>query len=106
MSYKGYSARVEYDDEDGIFVGRIAGIRDGVGFHADSVSELKEAFHGAVEDYLETCASVGKEPQKAFSGQMMFRVSPDLHRKAAVAAELAGKSLNQWAEEVLSRATA
>ncbi|SMO99105.1 Predicted nuclease of the RNAse H fold, HicB family [Thalassovita litoralis] len=105
MSYKGYSARVEYDDEDGIFVGRIAGIRDVVGFHADSVSELKEAFHEAVEDYLETCASIGKEPQKAFSGQMMFRVSPDLHRKAAVAAELAGKSLNQWAEDVLSRAT-
>lgn len=105
MSYKGYSARVEYDDEDGIFVGRIAGTRDVVGFHADSVSELKEAFHEAVEDYLETCASIGKEPQKAFSGQMMFRVSPDLHRKAAVAAELAGKSLNQWAEDVLSRAT-
>ena len=105
MSYKGYSARVEYDDEDGIFVGRIAGIRDGVGFHADSVAELREAFHEAVEDYLETCASIGKEPQKAFSGQMMFRVNPELHRRAAVAAELAGKSLNQWAEEILSRAT-
>ena len=104
MSYKGYSARVEYDDEDGIFVGRIAGIRDGVGFHADSVAELREAFHDAVEDYLETCASIGKEPQKAFSGQMMFRVNPELHRKAAIAAELAGKSLNQWAEEVLNRA--
>ena len=104
MSYKGYSARVEYDDEDGIFVGRIAGIRDGVGFHADSVAELREAFHEAVEDYLETCASIDKEPQKAFSGQMMFRVNPELHRRAAVAAELAGKSLNQWAEEVLNRA--
>jgi predicted HicB family RNase H-like nuclease len=104
MSYKGYSARVEYDDEDGIFVGRIAGIRDGVGFHADSVAELREAFHEAVEDYLETCARIGKEPQKAFSGQMMFRVNPELHRKAAIAAELAGKSLNQWTEEVLSRA--
>ncbi len=105
MSYKGYSARVEYDDEDGIFTGRIAGIRDGVGFHADSVAELREAFHEAVEDYIETCASIGKEPQKAFSGQMMFRVNPELHRRAAVAAELAGKSLNQWAEEVLNRAT-
>jgi predicted HicB family RNase H-like nuclease len=104
MSYKGYSARVEYDDEDGIFVGRIAGIRDGVGFHADSVAELREAFHEAVEDYLEACASIGKEPQKAFSGQMMFRVNPELHRKAAIAAELAGKSLNQWAEDVLNRA--
>lgn len=105
MSYKGYSARVEYDDEDGIFVGRIAGIRDGVGFHADSVAELREAFHEAVEDYLETCARIGKEPQKAFSGQMMFRVNPELHRRAVVAAELAGKSLNQWAEDVLNRAT-
>lgn len=104
MSYKGYSARVEYDDEDGIFVGRIAGIRDGVGFHADSVAELREAFHEAVEDYIETCTRIGKEPQKAFSGQMMFRVNPELHRRAVVAAELAGKSLNQWAEEVLSRA--
>ena len=104
MSYKGYSARVEYDDEDGIFVGRIAGIRDAVGFHADSVAELREAFQEAVEDYLETCASIGKEPQKAFSGQMMFRVNPELHRRAAVAAELAGKSLNQWAEDLLNRA--
>ena len=106
MSYKGYSARIDYDDEDGIFVGRIAGIRDGVGFHADSVAELREAFHEAVEDYLETCARIGKEPQKAFSGQMMFRVKPELHRRAAVAAELAGKSLNQWAEDLLDRATA
>ena len=106
MNYKGYSARIDYDDEDGIFVGRIAGIRDGVGFHADSVAELREAFHEAVEDYLETCAKIGKEPQKAFSGQMMFRVKPEVHRKAAVAAELAGKSLNQWAEDVFDRATA
>lgn len=104
MSYKGYSARVEYDDEDGLFAGRLAGIRDGVGFHADTVEGLREAFHEAVEDYLETCARIGKDPQRAYSGQMMFRVSPDVHRKAALAAELAGKSLNQWAEEVLGKA--
>jgi len=104
MTYKGYSARIEYDDEDGIFVGRIAGIRDGVGFHADTVEALRDAFHEAVEDYIETCARIGKEPQKAFSGKMMFRVDPEVHRKAALAAELSGKSLNQWAEEVLDRA--
>jgi predicted HicB family RNase H-like nuclease len=104
MSYKGYAARVEYDDEDGIFTGRIMGIRDGVGFHAETVEGLREAFHEAVEDYLETCANIGKEPQRAYSGQMMFRVNPEVHRKAALAAELAGKSLNQWAEEVLGKA--
>ena len=104
MRYKGYSARIEYDDDDGIFIGRVAGIQDGVGFHADTVGELRAAFHEAVEDYIETCAKIGKKPQKAFSGQVMFRVSPEVHRKAVLAAELSGKSLNQWAEEVLDRA--
>lgn len=104
MSYRGYAARIDYNDADGIFTGRIAGIRDGVGFHADTVEGLREAFREAVEDYLETCARIGKEPQKAYSGQMMFRVDPEVHRKAALAAELAGKSLNAWAEEVLEKA--
>ena len=105
MTYKGYSARIAYDDDDEIFTGRIAGIRDGIGFHANTVDALRDAFHEAVEDYVETCAKLGKAPQKAFSGQVMFRVDPEIHRKAALAAELSGKSLNQWAEEVLDRAT-
>lgn len=104
MTYKGYAARIDYDDEDGIFHGRIAGIRDVVGFHADTVDVLRAAFHEAVDDYVETCARIGKDPQKAYSGQVMFRISPEVHRKAALAAELTGKSLNQWAEEVLGRA--
>ena len=67
MIYRGYAAGIECDDHDRIFTGRITGIRDGVGFHADSVDGLRQAFHEAVEDYLETCAKIGKEPQKAFS---------------------------------------
>ena len=73
MTYKGYAARMEYDDDDRIFTGRIAGIRDGVGFHADSVDGLREASHEAVEDYLETCAKIGQEPQKAYSGRVLRR---------------------------------
>lgn len=104
MNYNGYSAQIEFDSEDEIFFGRIAGINDVVGFHSDSVASLKDAFHEAVDDYLETCAKVGKEPQKPYSGKMMFRVDPAVHRKAAIAAELSGKSLNQWAEEALEEA--
>lgn len=106
MIYKGYSARVDYDDEDDIFIGRLVGIRDGVGFHADTVQGLRQAFQEAVEDYIETCAKTGKEPQKSYSGRMMFRTSPEVHERAARAAELSGKSLNQWAEEVLAAAAA
>lgn len=105
MTYDGYSARVEYDDEDGVFVGHIAGVRDDVGFHADTVEGLRAAFHEAVDDYIETCARIGKEPQRPYSGKVMFRVTPETHRRAALAAELSGKSLNQWAEDVLSNAS-
>lgn len=106
MSYKGYQARVEFDPDDEIFVGRIAGITDVVGFHGDSVEGLKAAFHEAVDDYVETCAKVGKSPQKPYSGKVMFRISPEVHANAALAAELAGKSLNEWAEEALAEAAA
>jgi predicted HicB family RNase H-like nuclease len=104
LTHKGYSARVEFDDDDGIFFGQVAGLRDGVGFHADSVAGLRAAFIEAVDDYLDTCARVGKDPNKPYSGQVMFRINPETHRRATLAAELAGKSLNQWAEDVLGQA--
>ena len=104
MTYKGYSARIEYDDEDGIFFGRLAGISDGVGFHADNVEELRTAFREAVDDYIETCAKIGKSAEKPYSGKVMFRIDPEVHARAARAAELAGKSLNEWAGEVLAKA--
>ena len=106
MTHKGYNARIQYDDEDEIFFGKLAGIRDGVSFHASNVKELKAAFHEAVDDYLETCAKVGKKRQKPYSGKVMFRISPEVHRRAAIAAELKGQSLNQWAESVLNEAAA
>ena len=106
LDYRKYRARVEFDAEDGVFVGRIAGIRDGVSFHADSVPALVEAFHEAVDDYIETCARLGKSPERPFSGKLMLRLDPAVHAKSVEAAELAGKSLNQWTEDVLRRATA
>ena len=69
------------------------GIRNGVDFRADNVEALREAFHEAVEDHIGTCAEIGKEPQNPYSGRVMFRISPEVHRKAALAAELSGKSL-------------
>jgi predicted HicB family RNase H-like nuclease len=103
MNYQGYTARIEYSDEDGLFIGHIAGISDIVGFHGESVSELKAAFHEAVEDYLETCAKLGREPQKAYSGKLSLRLEPALHASVAVKAELAQKSINQWVSDILSR---
>ena len=72
MTYKGYAADIEYSNDDECFIGHIAGIKDRVGFHGESVSELNEAFHEAVEDYLETCTAMSKEPQKPYSGKLIL----------------------------------
>jgi len=104
MTYKGQTARIDFDARDSILVGRLVGITDMVSFHADSVAELRAAFEEAVDDYLEACEKIGKAPQQAASGKLMLRVPPEVHGAALVAAQAAGTSLNQWAAKVLAQA--
>ena len=104
LSYKGFQARIDYDAEDGLLVGRIAGINDVVGFHASTPGEVETAFREAVEDYVATCERIGKAPEKPYSGKLMLRGSAQTHAGAARAAALAGQSLNQWSEEALRAA--
>jgi len=104
MSYKDLSARIEYSDEDGCFIGHLAGICDVVGFHGESVAELKFAFEEAVDDYLATCEKLKRSPQRPYSGKVMLLIDPGVHAKAAMLAEAEGKSLNTWAQEALQRA--
>jgi predicted HicB family RNase H-like nuclease len=105
FEYKGYFARIELEVEDNCFSGRLAGINDVVDFYGTSIEELRTAFHESVDDYIETCKKAGKPPERPYSGKVMFRIAPAIHAKAALAAQLSGKSLNQWAEEVLARAS-
>jgi predicted HicB family RNase H-like nuclease len=105
MTYKGYTARIEYDERDNIFVGRILGIRSIISFHGATVAKLRAEFEHAVKDYLAECTEAGITPAKPASGKLLLRVSPEIHGRALVAAQAAGKSLNQWASEVLQNAT-
>ena len=104
MNYNGYAARIEYDEQDRIFVGHLSGIYDTVGFHGSSVEELEAAFHEAVDNYLAACAKLGQQPNKPASGKMLLRVPPAIHSAAVMLAESEGKSLNQWAAHVLAEA--
>ena len=104
MMYKGYAATVEFDPDDLILVGKLAGIEDTISFHADDAKEFVAAFHEAVDDYLDACAKIGKQPQKPYSGKVMFRIDPTVHALAALAAQLEGKSLNAWGEQGLREA--
>ncbi|MGB5830855.1 MAG: type II toxin-antitoxin system HicB family antitoxin [Thiohalocapsa sp.] len=104
MTYRGYTANVEFDERDSILVGRVLDISDVVGFHADNVPDLLVAFHESVDDYLEVCDKIGKAPNKPASGKLMLRVPPEVHCAAQAAAKRAGTSLNKWAAEVLKEA--
>ncbi len=104
MTYRGYAARIDYSDDDGCFIGHIAGITDVVGFHGESVAELRTVFEEAVDDYLQTCEKLNRPPQKPYSGNLMLRIPPEIHAAIATAAEVSGKSLNQWATDTFVNA--
>lgn len=101
MEYKGYRARVEFDHDAGVFFGEVEGLRDVVTFEATTVDALTKAFRASVNDYLAMCAERGEEPDKPYSGKFLVRMDPELHREVAAAAARSGKSLNQFAGEVL-----
>jgi len=104
MTYKGYTAKLEYDDRDSIFVGRVLGLRSILSFEGNSVELLKTAFEDAINDYLKECQDKGQNPEKPASGKLLLRLAPELHGQAMVAAKAADKSLNQWVAEVLHQA--
>lgn len=63
LEYKGYRTKIEFDREDNIFYGEIEGIHDFVNFHANDYSKIEKEFHDAVDDYLEFCREIEKEPE-------------------------------------------
>jgi len=104
MSYRGYTARIEFDERDAIFVGRVLGVKAIIGFHGETVAELRADFEAAIDFMVEDCKARGETPEKPYSGKLMLRVPPEVHAHAALMAEVHGKSLNQWAAEVLGNA--
>ena len=104
MTYKGYTASVEVDADAGILFGRVLDIKDVITFKAKTVDEAREEFYKSVDDYLTFCQELGEEPDKPFSGKLPFRTTPEQHRKIFIAAKKAGKSINAWMDEILTRA--
>lgn len=105
MEYKNYYAQIEYSSEDDIFFGTIIGIDDSITFQGESISELKENFHRAVEDYLSMCRQIGKEPQRYYKGSFNVRISPEIHRKADLLAKTKKISLNKFVELAIKEQT-
>jgi predicted HicB family RNase H-like nuclease len=94
LEYKGYLGMVEA--EDGVFAGRVVGLRDIITFEGSTFAEVEQAFRDSIDDYLAFCAERGEPPDRPYSGKIPLRVSPEMHRRAAMRAQAAGLSLNQW----------
>jgi predicted HicB family RNase H-like nuclease len=101
MEYKGYESTVEFDDEAALFHGEILNLRDVVTFEGTSVRELRAAFETSVDEYLEFCNERGEEPEKPFSGRILVRIDPSLHRDMYLSSRAEKKSLNAWIAERL-----
>lgn len=102
LEHKGYLGTVEFSADDKVFFGKIQGINDLVLFEGESVSELEENFIEAVDDYLDTCKEVGKQPDKTFKGNFNVRVDKNTHKKLFLLAAKKGLNLNQLVSKSLN----
>jgi len=101
MSYKDYHGSVEYSDEDNVFFGRIIGINDHITFEGDSVTSLRNDFQNAVDEYIELCSQIGKDPEKAYKGTFNVRITPALHKDLTIYSSAHGRTLNSIVEEAI-----
>jgi predicted HicB family RNase H-like nuclease len=104
LHYKGYVGSIQFIEDKEMFYGKLEFINDLITFQGTSVKELKEDFHEAVDEYIEDCKQLKKEPEKPFKGNFPVRIKPDLHKKAAYLATQKNISLNKYVEDAIFRA--
>lgn len=102
LEYKGYYAKIEFDSESFSLFGKIEGINDLVTFECKDLNAVESEFHSAVDDYLEFCKEVGKEPEKEYKGTFNVRINPQLHKQLFVVALKNGDSLNASVEKAIA----
>lgn len=104
LKYKDYIGSVEFSEEDNIFYGKVLGIKPLISYEGTTAQELKDDFQNAVNDYLALCAQQHIEPERAYKGTFNVRISPALHKAAAVYAIANSTTLNSVVENALRQA--
>jgi predicted HicB family RNase H-like nuclease len=105
MTYKGCTARIEFDDQAEVFCGTVTNADVLISFRGKTVVALKKSFHDVVDTCLADCRGAGKSPEKPYNGTLVIRVDPVLHRRVAMKAAASRKSMNGFVRSVLERAT-
>lgn len=106
IQYRGYVGSVEFSEEDGLFYGKVMGIRSLISYEGESAKELIDDFHGAVDDYLAICEEEGRTPEVAYKGSFNIRISPELHKRLVIYTTAHNMSLNRYIEDTLEKSPA
>jgi len=99
LSYKGYYGSIEPELEDDTLHGKVLYIRDLLLFKGNDIKSLRQDFESLIDEYLEDCQALGKEPDKPFKGSFNVRIDPSLHQEAVFAAK--GMSLNAFVAQAI-----
>lgn len=103
FEYKGYIGSIEADVVCSCLHGKILYINDLISYEAETIPELKKQFEESVDDYIQTCKELGREPQKSFSGTFNVRPGPELHRAAVIEMQKRGMgSLNEFVKYAIN----
>ena len=105
LSYKGYNAKLEVDEESGAIGGMVLDMKGTIHFEGTTVAEATQAFYDSVDDYLAFCSELGQDPEKQYSGNFSTRTTPELHRLAILQAQNIGTSLNGYVESLIAKDT-
>ena len=103
LTYKGFIGSVHFSSHDDVFFGKVEGINDLITFEGDSVKELKSAFHYVIDEHIKDCENENIPIEKSYKGSFNLRLTPDLHRKAAITAKAQGSTLNAFVKKAIER---
>jgi len=101
LEYNGYQGDVNFDLDSNCLYGKILFIDDLITYEAGTIQQLQIEFTAAVNDYIQTCAEIGKEPEKPFKGTFNVRIGPELHREAAIESKRNGIKLNDFVKTAI-----
>lgn len=105
MNYKGYMGSIEVSVEDNCLFGKVLALPHDtmITYEGETVAELREDFHDAVDNYLAYCKAEGIEPRRSYSGMLNVRISPEAHSKIAMLAKQAGISINAFIRNAVDK---
>ncbi|MCL1908549.1 MAG: hypothetical protein FWG12_04170 [Holophagaceae bacterium] len=100
LEYKGYTASLEYSQEDKCYMGDLMGTKHMLYFTGLTKEEAQHNFHDLLDDYLEYCMEQGKEPEKPPTS-FSLNATPNSYAIAKHGAAMEGIEMHEYVDHAL-----